>query len=259
MNRTSWFSCMLTLLSFLAPASSAPATCQAVKWISYRGTQLWKLPNVETYFYAVHHMAIDADGAPNAYHPDDRGIDALANAGFPNGGWKSVLVIDPDDSNRPFVQKSGEFAGYFVAKTSLQDPLLPTTDVRRYVDSRNVPYIVFPGGFYALPRTGSFGDVGVALNLTNGKESPLIVADAGPEDASLQEVSIRLAENLGGANVNPRTGAGMPHGDFIYVISPKSKSRPPWPVSAEELQRHAQDVLSIVGGWGAVRACLDNS
>lgn len=250
--------CTLIALLALAPRPGASATCKAVKWITYQGTQLWKVADSGAYFYVVHSMAIDADGAPNAYHPDDTGIDALANAGFPNGSWKSILVTDPHDSSRPYVQTEGEFAGYFVSQTSLQDHSLPVTDVHRYVDSRKVPYIVFPGGFYALPGTGGFGDAGVALNLGDGKESPAIVADAGGQGHPLHEVSIRLAENLGGVNVNPRNGAGAPHGDFVYVIAPKSKSKPPWPVCAEELQKRAQVALSSVGGWDAVRACLAN-
>ncbi len=256
MNWSSRLGRVLFLFVLVTAAPASAATCAAVKWISYGGTQIWKAADSEIYFYVVGRMAIDADGAPNAYHPDDTGIDALANAGFPNGGWKSVLVVDPDDGSKPYVQTTGEFAGYFVAKTTLQDKSLPVTDVRRYVDSRKVPYLVFPGAFYGIKGTGGFGDTGMALNLANNKESPLIVADAGPTNAPLREVSIRLAENLGGVNVNPRNGAGMPTGDFVYVVSPKSKSSPPWPVSSEELQQRGADILSKLGGWDGVRACL---
>ena len=34
-------------------------------------------------------MTIDADGAPNAYHPDNTGLDDLANAGTP-GRWEGL-------------------------------------------------------------------------------------------------------------------------------------------------------------------------
>ena len=118
----------------------AAAACHAAQSSAYRDTKIWTIPNTRAYFYATRRMAIDADGAPNAYHPEDRGIDALANAGFPNRDWKSVLVIDPRDPRKPFVQTEGEFAGFFISKTTLQDPRLPVTDARRYVDSRQVPY-----------------------------------------------------------------------------------------------------------------------
>lgn len=120
-----------------------------------------KFPGSDAYFYVTERMAIDADGAPNAYHPHDTGLDALANAGFPNGGWKSILAVDPLDPTTPFVQTVGPFAGFFVSKTTLQDPTRKETDPLRYVDSTKVPYLVFPGAFHALTGTGTTGDVGL--------------------------------------------------------------------------------------------------
>src|SRR5262245_13969807 len=108
----------------------AGAACDAVESSPYRRARIWTIPNPNAYFYATERMAIDADGAPNAYHPEDRGIDALANSGFPDRDWKSVLVIDPADPSKPFVQRDGDFAGFFMAKTTLQDTRLPATDVR---------------------------------------------------------------------------------------------------------------------------------
>lgn len=78
--------CLLTLRSSPAVAAS----CDAVASQEYRGTQLFKIPNSTAYFYVVNRMSIDADGAPNAYHPQDRGIDALVNAGFLRGAWRSA-------------------------------------------------------------------------------------------------------------------------------------------------------------------------
>ena len=244
--------CLLTLCSSPALAAS----CDAVASQTYRGTQLFKIPDSNAYFYVVNRMAIDADGAPNAYHPQDRGIDALANAGFPNGAWRSILVVDPRRPDRPFVQPDGEFAGFFVSMTTLQDLTLPATDIRRYVDSTRVPYLVFPGAFFAMRGTGDFGDLGAARQIESGKESPFIVADKGPRNAPLGEVSIRLAENLGGRNVNPRNGAGIPRGPFVYVVFPRSKSQPPWPVTVEQLQQRVQEQLTVIGGWERILPCL---
>lgn len=246
--------CLLLWAIYCSPTIAA--SCDAVLWQEYRGTQLWRLPDSTAYFYVVNRMSIDADGAPNAYHPQDRGIDALANAGFPNGAWRSILVVDPRRPDRPFVQPDGEFAGFFISMTTLQDLTLPVTDIQRYVDSTRVPYLVFPGAFFAMQGTGNFGDLGVARQLDSGKESPFIVADKGPRNAPLGEVSIRLAENLGGRNVNPRNGAGMPRGPFAYVVFPKSKSQPPWPVTAEQLQQRVQEQLIAIGGWERILPCL---
>jgi len=131
------------------------AACDA--FASYKAVALKRFSDSRTYAYRTTNIAIDADGAPNAYDPKDRGIDALANAGFPNGGWESVLVADPSNPSTPFVQTSGEFAGFFVSMTTLQDRARAKTDPTRYVDARTVPYVVFPGRFFAMAGTGRRG------------------------------------------------------------------------------------------------------
>lgn len=196
------------------------------------------------------------DGAPNAYHPEDRGIDALANAGYPGGGWRNVLVADPDNPSLPYQQKSGAYRGYFISKTSLQDRSVPETDVRRYVDAAKVPYLVFPGEFHLLKGTGDYDDLVMARRLGNGEMTGAIIADGGPRDAPLGEVSIALATRLGGKQVSPRTGSGAPKGPFLYVVFPKSKARPSWPVSAEDLQARTQESVAASGGWDRILACV---
>ena len=105
-------------------------------------------------------------------------------------------------------------------------------------------------------RTGTFGDLALARNLDNGRRSAAIVADAGPRDAGLGEVSIRLAENLGGKDVDPRNGAGMPNGRLVYVVFPESKERPAWPVEVSRLEARAGELLDAVGGWERILACV---
>ena len=49
---------------------------------------IWHLPGSPVFFYEAG-MTIDADGAPNAYHPDNTGLDDLRNAGAP-GNWEGL-------------------------------------------------------------------------------------------------------------------------------------------------------------------------
>jgi hypothetical protein len=89
----------------------------------FRGTQIFRQANNLAYAYETTFKAVDADGAPNAYNPGDTGLDALANAGYPHTNWwKDVLVPDPDHPSKAYVQTDGEFAGYFVAMSSLRNP-----------------------------------------------------------------------------------------------------------------------------------------
>ena len=229
--------------------------CDAVDFVVYEGTPLRKF-DTSAYFFVTERMSIDADGAPNAYHPNDTGIDALANAGFPNGSWRSILVVDPADATKPFVQPDGPFAGFHVSKTALQDSGRPETDINRYVDSTRVPYVVFPATFHNLTGTGTMGDLVVARNLSNSKVSSAIVADVGPAHARLGEVSIRLAERLGGSHVNPRNGSGMPKGSFLYMVFPMSHAKPKWPVSVDQIDALALSKLDAIGGWDRLLACV---
>ncbi len=219
-------------------------------WITYRGLDFFR-PAGSAYVYTTAQMEIDADGAPQAYHPADTGLDALANAGFPGGGWRSVLVADPNDASKPFVQPDGPTAGFFVSMTALQDGFSPASDPKKYVDATKVPYLVFPGGFHRLAGTGDMGDLLMAKNLHNGNVSAAIVADIGPADAELGEVSIKLVEALGGTNPNPRNGAGKPPGPFRYVVFPRSRRVPRWPLMPDQIQQIAQDLLEAAGGWDA--------
>lgn len=223
-------------------------------WMTYEGVELFRPAGAGPYTYVTGRMEIDADGAPNAYHPANTGLDALANAGFPGGGWRSVLVADPNDAARPFVQPSGPHAGFFVSMTALHDSVSPATDPRKYVDATAIPYLVFPGAFHQITGTGTTGDFAMAKNLSNGRTTAAIVADIGPSNAALGEVSIRLAAELGGHNPNPRTGAGKPPGPFRYVVFPRSHQAPRWPLTFAQIQAQGDSLLAAAGGWQAFEA-----
>jgi hypothetical protein len=165
-------------------------------------------------------------------------------------------VPDPGNPTRAFVQPPGaEFAGYFVTQTTLTDGTRPATDPQRYVDARQIPYLVFPGSFRKMKGTGDMGDFGFALNTSNGKTSEFIVADAGPSEAKLGEMSIALATALGGVDPNPRTGSGAPSGKILFMVFPGSRLRPAWPVSAAQRSESTQRLLGKAGGTSALDDC----
>jgi len=222
-------------------------------WLTYEGTDVFRI-NQSAYTYKTSFVALDADGSPRAYNPDDTGLDANANAGFPNKGWRSVLVVDPQDHSRPFVQPSGPTRGFFVSKTSLIDlsTTFPATNPAKYVDAEAFPYIVFPGGFFAIRGTGNWGDLVMARSLAGGQQSAAIVADGGPMKAPLGEISMELATALGGHNPDARTGAGAPRGVLQYVVFPGSRHNPPWPRSLSDIQREAAALLAAIGGWPTI-------
>lgn len=218
-------------------------------WFNYEGVPIRRVDGGPAYTYRTGHVALDADGSPRAYHPDDIGIDANANAGYPLKGWRSVLAVDPADSSRPFVQPDGPHRGYFVSKTSLRDHDLPDTDPRAFVDAEAIPYIVFPGAFYGVQGTGRYGDLAIVRDVERDRQTAAIVADGGPSKAPLGEMSLALATALGGTHPNPRNGQGAPRGTFQYVIFPGSSARPAWPRQWTEIEASAERLLAQIGGW----------
>lgn len=217
----------------------------------FRGARILRQASDLAYAYETDHKAVDADGAPNCYHPQDLGLDALANSGFPNHSWwKDVLVVDPHDHTRPFVQPSGEFKGFFVAMTALRHPGGVATDPATYVDARKVPYVVIPSGF-ALPHTARQGDVGFATHLASGKTTAFIVGDAGGgNDAKLGEGSIGLFAALGGTNPNPRNGAGVPAGTVQYILFAGSRQAGAaiWPRTQADIEAQVAHLLATTPG-----------
>ncbi|MGV1803782.1 hypothetical protein ACQZ6A_18110 [Agrobacterium vitis] len=219
-------------------------------WISYESTVIYRI-GASAYTYKSSHVSLDADGCPRAYHPDDIGLDYNANAGYPNKGWRSVLVVDPDEPSKPYLQTSGPNRGFFVSKTSLHNPDYAVTanNPAKYVDAETVPYIVFPGAFYSITGTGGWGDFVMARTLNGAHESFAIVADGGPTKAPLGEISLKLAAALGGINPNPKTGKGAPKGPIQYVVFPNSRLKPAWPHALHDLRAQAETLLAGIGGW----------
>ena len=232
--------------------------CSYTAWTDYRGVALSRLPDGSAYLFQTAHKSYDADGAPDAYHPDGTGLDDNRNAGWPGTNWwPAVLVPDPANPSVPYVQPDGPFAGYFVARTTLTDSSRPDTDPAKYVDATTVPYLVFPGAFFGMSGTGRYGDLGVAFNRATGQSSPFVVADQGPTSAPLGEMSLALANALGGRDVDPRSGAGGPEGEILYVVFPNSVERraTPWPLDAAALDARSRALLAGAGGEAPALAC----
>ena len=247
-------------------SAAGAAQCDFSHWQDYKGTALYKADDATTYFWITSRAAVDADGAPNAYHPEDvgkpcgatgAGLDCPANAGYPNTSWwPSVLAADLQSPGVAFVAPSG----FFVSMTALDDrDNTNPRDPARYVDATTIPYVVFPGNFFELSGTGLMGDVGVAYHLTTKKLTAFIVGDRGPSDEALGEGSIALFEALGGTNPNPRTGSGIAAGKVLYLTFPRSVlSRPDvWPLSPVQLDQLAEDLLASAGGKDTLIACAD--
>ncbi|HEX4602505.1 MAG TPA: glycoside hydrolase family 75 protein, partial [Candidatus Angelobacter sp.] len=158
-------------------------------------------------------MRIDADGAPNAYGPQNTGLDYTANA--KNGPlWSGVAT---DSFGNPVVQRSGRYKGLYVSQTTLRKDGDSAASPRTYVNASRIPFIALPGEF--TQQFGvNLGDLAVVLNTANVKRAYAIYADVGP-NGKIGEGSIALAKALG-IDAKPRDGGVS--GSIVYLVFPKS-------------------------------------
>lgn len=169
-------------------------------------------------------LRVDADGAPNAYHPiSARGRDNLDNAGKP-GKWFGIIV-GPD--GQPVVQGPGDpCPGYYVSPTSLADKRLPATNPMRYVDAGKVPYVAIPRELIGIVRLGDLAHVRYREHW-----SPAIVADVGPR-GRIGEGSCALAAALG---IDPSARHGGCGAGVEWTVYRGTATSPPWPRTADDM------------------------
>lgn len=206
---------------------------------------IWQLPDRNAFFF-ISGMTIDADGAPNAYHPDDTGLDELSNAGSPSH-WDGIVT---DRNGKPLVQlESDPFPGYYISCTSLVDKTKEFSDPSRYVDSTKIPYIALPAEI--AERGGAqLGDFAVVINLRNSKSFLAIYADIG----TLGEGSVMLAKTLG---ISPDARHGGESDGVLYLLFPGSGNMKPRTI--DEIQSEGERLLSDLGGIQKIFSCSENS
>lgn len=203
-------------------------------------SRIWQFPDNTFFFIAG--MTIDADGAPNAYHPDDTGIDELANAGRP-GHWDGIIT---DRHGNPIVQGEADpFPGYYISCTSLADRTKEFNDPRRYVDATKIPYVALPEEI-AEGGGAQLGDFAFVVNLRNGKSSFAIYADIGAPG----EGSVALAERLG---IAPDARHGGESDGVLYVFFPGSGNMQPR--NNDEIQGEGERLLSDSNAIEKLSSC----
>jgi hypothetical protein len=206
-----------------------------------RKVPIWRLPESPAFFFASG-MTIDADGAPNAYNPENTGLDDLANAGEP-GHWQGVIQ---DEHGNPYVQgPTDPFPGYYVSCTALSDRTKNFADPTRYVDSSKIPYIVLPRDVARLSGA-RLGDFAIVFNLRSGKSSYAIFADIG----TLGEGSIALADNLG---IWSNARQGGRRGGILYLVFSGSGNGQPRTV--EEINEQGDKTFQKWGGTEQISSC----
>jgi hypothetical protein len=210
-STTSFSLCIINPLNTLASPS---VNCSKTYITTIENRDVYKHNSSGFILYKAK-MAIDADGHPCAYGPNDSGLDYTANAGYP-GNWWGIVT---DANGNPIIQGASDpCPGMYVSTTSLVNSAYPVTNPLRYTNSGTVPFYVIPNSLKSMANI-QLGDVAYVYNTQNGLGSFAILADIGPS-GKLGEGSMQLAQRLG-INPNPKTG-GTSNPIIYYIIFPNS-------------------------------------
>ena len=201
--------------------------------------------------YRLPIMAVDLDGAPNAYHPPTPGhphgkgpglgLEDLRNASKnlddgTNAEWVGIVT---DADGKPVTQKEGIFSGFYVSKTSLEDRRFAREDPRRYIDATKIPYVVLN----PLMRQKAGVDLGdlavVVLNPRKPRIAFGIVADIGPR-RGLGECSKALADSMGISH-------GAERADIVYIYFPVPGRR-----EIRTRERIDSEAQALFDAWGGI-------
>ena len=238
-------------------------------------------------------LAINTDGAPNAYHIDGRptgALNTLCNAGriislthgtyegrencdrfladvraAQRAGWQGNprvvwhgIVTRDKTRHEPVIQTSGDYAGFFVSSTSLQNKAYREDDQRRYLDSRIVPSLVLPRGSAFLSRGAKLGDLAFVIDPKTGLSTFAIVGDLGPK-GKLGEASIALAAAIKGVHFDPGTLTGQQARKLVVpqkvvtLIFPGVAVKPPY--DAAQIAEAAAPAIGRFGGLDRLKQC----
>ena len=253
---------MLLALALLFAGGDHP-DIEVVRQLSYRNNDnsvsLKRVKGTSALFFQSK-MSCDVDGAPNAYHSlnDELALDVIGSAGGRRQGGLSSgpLEVQPLESvvaykdGAPYIQPTGEFAGFYVSETSYENKSLPAIDSARYLDPRFIQYIVLPG---SLAPEAHLGDLAVAYDPLTRKTAFAVFGDVGPS-AESGEASLATLKRLGFQVNDGKSSPAEDRSDMLFLVFPNTfqelEQVERWPHKQATIDRLANRELRR---WGGIR------
>jgi hypothetical protein len=275
-------------LGMAGAAGAQPVPCAAQPDQTLGGVATARVGNGVS--FKTRGLAVDADGAPNSYRVDGKGLsytcdgvvgmvdgkrvtrktdpanwNRICNEKWAQaqqtGDYASVAIFgfQTDKKGKPIVQQDGDpLPGQaFITTTSVAVPGAPQGSQRQYVDAVEIPYVVLPDAFRRHYGVGP-ADLAVVYWPRNKKLAFAAFGDGG----DLGEASVRLHQDLGN---NPmvttsdgvqRAKRGIPD-TVLTVVFPgvptaRGLDADAWRASIAEL---GATTVTAWGGEARLQAC----
>lgn len=242
--------------------------------------------------------AVNTDGAPTSYHPDDpwgskglaintvcNGVDVTLADGTKydyskcrelvpafetarDGGWTAdsgprvrfygaaTVGSSGDAANTPCINDAAPYEGYLVSTTSLiADPSKGRCDQSRYLDSLELPFIIYPGNQEFTSRGMGLRDLVFIFDPKTGRETFAIVGDRGP-GWGLGEGSVKIGKVMNGTGDNPasrRDTYRFGSKEIVTIVFTDTTLQPPY--TAEAVAAAGEAALADFGGRDRASAC----
>lgn len=274
-------------LSALVIPVSSTTTCElAGKPVAkYGSNNAWRLDGALV--YATHRLNVDADGAPESYRIDGKGLsdicdglDVVSNgkrisarnygyekchqvwkAARDSKNYRSVHIYGflTDGSGAPVVQGASDPqpGKAYISTTFVTIGAAPPGTQRHYVDAMSIPYLVLPGDFR---RNQGVKNAAVAA-VYRPKTNAVAFAVFGDTGGSLDEASVRLHVDLGGKPLESKDGVLQARrnidDEVITVVFPAKVAKPRLDSGAwrAEINAVGQAALDAWGGEARLKAC----
>jgi hypothetical protein len=276
------------LIILAAPAFPQEVACQKTPVAEHYGRiQPWRAD--QAVGYTSPGLAVDADGAPNSYLVDGKGLSDTCDGvvAVVNGkrvtnktdpqhwyaicqqAWKDAQATEDfskvaifgflaDKQNRPIVQGEGDpLPGQaYITITTMTVKGTPDATQRHWVDAVKIPYVVLPPNFVKAYHVKP-GDLAVVYRPKTQAVAFGVFADGG----GLGEASVKLHTDLGSSPIVTKNGvarakAGIPD-HVVTIVFPGTNV--PSSVDADEWNKNIHEAgdaaLKKWGGLPRLQAC----
>jgi hypothetical protein len=279
------------IAAVLSGASLADAQCprDGAPIARHGKNSAWSIDGALVYASPI--LKVDADGAPNSYRLDGKGLsytcdgvlakedgvrvtperdpagwqkkcrEAWAKANETNA-WDGVDIFGflKDGSGAPIIQGDGDpLPGQaYITATTVEVKVAPEGTQRRFVDATAIPFIVLPGAF----RTKQNVPDAALAAIWRPKTETLAYAVFADTGGALDEGSVRLHEDLKGRPY-VKLGADLRakrniDDDVVVVVFPDQTSTPQLEAEAwrADIAAKGQAALAAWGGPDKLKSCL---